>query len=272
MNNTDDKACRQVPVYFRILLVEDVLVNRLVAVKIIESMNLGKVEIARNGIEAVEMFNNEKFDLILMDGEMPLMSGFEASVRIRELEKKHNLPRIPIIALTAHAQKQDREKFINCGMDDYLIKPLNQDSLQRAVHTLTGKVRPAGVVEMESEPGPVVGKTIAVDELMEIMNQSKSLLSRCLEAFQATYRPVLDKIRCSIEEKNCIELKKSSHRLKGMLKYMAAPSAVKIAEALEAMAQDQSLAGAEDLLLMLEKECAAVLSEVQSILNQDIFN
>jgi len=268
---TDDKADRNVPGYFRILLAEDDLVNQLVAVKMIEGMNLGSVKIAQNGMEAVEMFNTEKFDLILMDGQMPIMSGLEATSRIRELEKKNHLPRIPIIALTAHAMKQDRERFISSGMDDYLTKPLNQESLQRVIHALQGKAS-VEALKIESSSGTVVEKTINIDELKEIMNHSKSLLTRCLEAFQSSYRPALDKIRCSIDEKNCVELKKSAHRLKGMLKYMAAHRAVKIAEELEAKTQDQTLAGAEKLFKALDNECGYVLNELETLFNQDIFN
>jgi len=268
---TDDKAEQNVPGYFRILLAEDDLVNQMVAVKMIEGMNLGSVKIAQNGMEAVEMFNTEKFDLILMDGQMPIMSGLEATARIRELEKKNNLSRIPIIALTAHAMKQDRERFISSGMDDYLTKPLNQESLQRVIHALSGETS-VETLKMESSSGPVEEKTISIDELKEIMNHSKSLLTRCLEAFRSTYRPALDKIRCSIDEKNCVELKKNAHRLKGMLKYMAAHRAVKIAEELEAKSQDQTLAGAEKLLNELDNECDDVLNELETLLNQDIFN
>jgi CheY-like chemotaxis protein len=267
---TDDKPDRHIPVHFRILLAEDDEVNQVVAVKMIEGVNLGKVKIAQNGMEAVEMFKTEKFDLILMDGQMPIMSGLEATAVIREFEKKKKLPRIPIIALTAHAMKQDRKRFISSGMDDYITKPLTHESLQRIIRALSGKA-PGKTVKMEPGSDPVEEKTINIDELKEIMNNSKSLLTRCLEAFQSTYRQVLDKIRSNIDEKNGVELKKNAHRLKGMLKYMAAHRAVKMTEELEAVSQDQTLAGVEKIFKALDHECGYVLNELKTLLNQDMF-
>ncbi len=108
-----------------ILLAEDNVVNQRVVQRILEKSGHSAV-LARNGIEAVEKFHGEKFDLVLMDVQMPEMNGFEASAHIRETEGAR---RTPIIALTAHAMSGDRERCLDAGMDDYLAKPIHASTL-----------------------------------------------------------------------------------------------------------------------------------------------
>ncbi|MCH7989836.1 MAG: response regulator [Planctomycetes bacterium] len=115
----------------KILLAEDQMFNRKVAVRFLE--NLGhKVSVAENGIEAVEIFEREQFDLILMDVQMPKMDGLQATRKIREIEQKNGL-HIPIVALTASAMIEDKEKCLDAGMDDYLSKPFRQRELFRVI-------------------------------------------------------------------------------------------------------------------------------------------
>ena len=117
----------------RILLAEDNLINQKVVAKFLEKMGY-QVSIAQNGVEAVSKVKKENFDLILMDVQMPEMDGFEATTAIRKIEKtsrKH----IPIIALTAHALKGDREKCVAAGASDYLAKPVNTEQLLAALRT-----------------------------------------------------------------------------------------------------------------------------------------
>lgn len=112
-----------------ILLVEDYEPNVLVAT--IMFSNFGyRYEVARNGQEAIERFLSGKYSIILMDVEMPLMDGFDTTRRIRGAEKAGNLAAVPIIAMTAHAMKGDREKCLAVGMNDYIAKPFNPHQLQ----------------------------------------------------------------------------------------------------------------------------------------------
>jgi len=105
----------------RILLVEDTLFNVLYATQLLEGWN-AKVDVAENGAVAVEMLQNENCDLVLMDLQMPVMDGYTATLKIREFNKQ-----IPIIALTASATSNVREKVIAVGMQDYVTKPFNPD-------------------------------------------------------------------------------------------------------------------------------------------------
>ncbi|CAG8560821.1 14354_t:CDS:10 [Acaulospora morrowiae] len=116
---------RQQPL--EILMAEDNIVNQKLAVKILEKFG-HKVEIVSNGKMALEHFMSKRYDLILMDVQMPIMGGFEATQRIREYEREHG-GHVPIIALTAHAMIGDREKCILSGMDEYVTKPLRMNDL-----------------------------------------------------------------------------------------------------------------------------------------------
>jgi signal transduction histidine kinase/ActR/RegA family two-component response regulator len=115
-----------------ILLVEDYEPNILVATIMLKNFGY-HYEVARNGQEAIDRFSPEKYSLILLDVEMPIMDGYETTRHIRGFEKAKGSPRTPIIAMTAHALKGDREKCLATGMDDYSPKPFNPHQLQAAL-------------------------------------------------------------------------------------------------------------------------------------------
>ena len=124
--------------YYHILLAEDDLVNQTVLSRMLEKQG-HKVIVAGNGVEALEQYEKHSFDLILMDIQMPVMDGVEAVKRIREQEqgKKH----IPIIAVTAFSLLGDRERFLNCGMDEYIAKPIKIEELQQRMNFVIAKCR-----------------------------------------------------------------------------------------------------------------------------------
>lgn len=117
---------------FNILLAEDNAVNQRLAVKILEKYN-HTVTVANNGLEAFEFIQKKRFDCVLMDVQMPVMGGFEATAKIREWERDNNISPTPVIALTAHAMVGDREKCLSAQMDDYLSKPLKQNQLIQTI-------------------------------------------------------------------------------------------------------------------------------------------
>jgi CheY-like chemotaxis protein len=112
----------------RVLLVEDNAVNQQVGVAMLRRLGC-RVDLARNGIEAVSMSGEQAYDVILMDCQMPEMDGFEATARIRAREGRTGASRIPIVALTANVMRGDRERCLTAGMDDYLAKPFKKVEL-----------------------------------------------------------------------------------------------------------------------------------------------
>jgi CheY-like chemotaxis protein len=119
------------PSGLRILLAEDNLVNQKVAIRLLEKQGYTVVA-ASNGREAMLAMERERFDLVLMDIQMPEMSGLEATAAIRQQEQITGL-HIPIIAMTAHAMKGDRERYLEAGMDNYVAKPIKPKELFKVI-------------------------------------------------------------------------------------------------------------------------------------------
>jgi len=124
----------------RILLAEDNAVNRMVARGILENQG-HEVISANNGLEALDLYREQNFDLVLMDVQMPEMDGYEATRRIRAWDAAM-AKRTPVLALTAHAMAGDRELCLNAGMDDYITKPLDARQLIEKLQFLTGQLAP----------------------------------------------------------------------------------------------------------------------------------
>ncbi|MCB0337756.1 MAG: response regulator, partial [Bdellovibrionales bacterium] len=125
------------PPALRVLLAEDNLVNQKLAKRILEKAGC-KVLVANNGQEAVDSFKSDSFDVILMDMQMPIMGGDEATRQIRDCAGGSS---IPIVALTAHAMAGDREKYLSIGMDGYVSKPINRKDLFRTLNRLLEQKR-----------------------------------------------------------------------------------------------------------------------------------
>ena len=144
----------------RILLAEDNEVNQTVACAMLSQLPL-EVELANDGAEGVRAWSRDKFDLILMDCQMPNMDGFEAVARIRAVEAERDraalgsLRRVPIIALTANAMAEDRQRCLSAGFDDYLAKPFNTAALTDIVRRWLERAEPSGLKTPTPEPHPL---------------------------------------------------------------------------------------------------------------------
>jgi PAS domain S-box-containing protein len=119
----------------KVLLVEDDQINQMVTLNLVQKQG-HQILLANNGVEALELYEKEYFDIILMDIQMPEMDGIEATKRIRAMEKDIE-NHVPIIAITAHALQGDRERFIKAGMDDYLSKPLEVSKFYDVINKYT---------------------------------------------------------------------------------------------------------------------------------------
>ncbi len=118
--------------HVRILLAEDNDINQKVAMNILKKLGY-KADIAVNGMEAVNALEKDSYDLVLMDVQMPEMDGFEATKTIRNPDSKVRNHNIPVIAMTAHAMKEDRQRCLDHGMDDYMSKPINPEELSKKI-------------------------------------------------------------------------------------------------------------------------------------------
>lgn len=259
----------------RLLLAEDDEINRIVAENLLKKMNLTDIQVAENGQEALDLFKVGQFDLILMDGQMPVMSGLDAAVKIRKYEKEHNLTPIPIIALTAHAMKEDREYFLSKGMDDYITKPLTSSALADVIQ----RILPAGCCESgtyhhqdASIPKEEDRTVVDMAELREIMGSNKSLLDKCTQSFKKNHGPLLIQIMDNISAGDGPELQKNAHKLKGMFKYLAATSAAKLAYRLEQMGASSNITETTSLIEQLQEACKNIVNRLENVSEQDGFH
>jgi len=146
-----------------VLLVEDHPVNQKVAQKLLERLGL-TVHVADNGEIALEKLRGQAYAMVLMDCQMPVLDGYSATRRLREIESEQNKPRMPVIAMTAHAMSGDRERCLQAGMDDYLSKPLDRQLLeqtlarwmQQSPHATAMPAAPAAAYATATPPSPQI--------------------------------------------------------------------------------------------------------------------
>jgi CheY-like chemotaxis protein len=154
---------RELPLYgTHILLAEDNRVNREITTEMLEGFGC-KVSTAQTGVETVELARKERFDLIFMDCQMPVMDGFEATRHIVELKARGEIAPVPIIALTANAMKGDRERCLEEGMDDYLSKPMRKASLE-AILLKWLRVQLEASMQASPAPPPQAAESIAASD------------------------------------------------------------------------------------------------------------
>ena len=119
-----------------ILLVEDNILNQRIVTLTLKKFN-HEVIIANNGVEAIDHFKKQNFDVVLMDIMMPVMDGLEATLKIREIESQNNIDkRTPIIALTANTMDNDKEECLSFGMDEFMTKPFDIEKLNSIFNEL----------------------------------------------------------------------------------------------------------------------------------------
>jgi PAS domain S-box-containing protein len=221
----------------RILLAEDNSVNQLLAKRILMRWN-HQVTVANDGQEALNLFAENEFDVILMDMQMPFVSGIQACERIRSLEKNEGLRRTIIIALTANAMESDRQRCLDAGMDDYLSKPLHSADLQRMLEKYLPKKTDSAICAPSELPiSPLASSEPSTFDYAQALNTANpEILSIIGEAFHQSCPTDLDKLQKACEQNNPIDVNRLAHTLKGLLSCFQAQPAAAIAEELEKIA------------------------------------
>jgi CheY-like chemotaxis protein len=224
----------------RILLAEDNAVNQRLAISLLEKRG-HHVEVVGNGREAVAAFDGRRYDAILMDVQMPEMDGFEAAATIRTREAASGT-HVPIVAMTAHALKGDRERCLASGMDAYVSKPLCQDELFRVLEGLAPAT--ADVVRAAADPK---AQPAAFDlaEALERVDGDLNLMNELGGLFLSECPQQMAEIRRAISQRDATKLEQWAHTLKGSVGNFGARDAFDAAGRLERDGRDQDWGRAE---------------------------
>jgi two-component system, sensor histidine kinase and response regulator len=239
----------------RILLAEDSLVNQKVALAMLEGKGHA-VTLVTNGKEAVAASSQQKFDIVLMDVQMPEMDGLEATAQIRAREQQTG-NRLPIIAMTAHALKGDRERCLTAGMDGYVSKPIRPAELFGAINTIFSNSKPISG-EKTTPPAAACKDAVNWEKALETAQGDRNLLKAISEAALEEFPQRIADLRRAIADGNPAELRLAAHTLKGSLRYFGAASASDQAAKLEAMGQKCQISDCEPILTGLEAEITQV--------------
>ena len=239
---------RRVATGLRVLLAEDNEINQMLAIRLLEEHNW-QVAVVENGREALELLERETFDLVLMDVQMPEIDGIEAT---RTLRKKGN--DIPIIGLTAHALKGDRERLLNVGMNDYVPKPIEPNQLYAAIER---QVRQ-----------PAAPRVVDLAYLRATLSDHAATISQFVKKFRVDYPVKQAELRKALQQHDSKRVEMLAHALKSVLGIFGAEKAYGLAQDLE------NAAGAErlDSLYPILDELEEALAQVEGALQQNGLN
>ena len=237
----------------RVLLAEDNAVNRELATAMLERLG-HSVQCVRNGMEAVEAWRREPVDVVLMDVQMPVMDGMEATALIRRAEEGTGR-RTPIIGLTAHAQHEDRVSGLASGMDDYVTKPIQPGELESVLQRLA---RP-GTGEARAVRGAFDPRT-----LLESLGSDTTALRRLVELYLETTPAWVAQIESALDAGNVAGLAYAAHTLKGSLTQIGSADGSRLASELERHARSGRLRESRETFASLSNTLATLEDSIRT--------
>jgi PAS domain S-box-containing protein len=259
----------------RLLLAEDNLVNQRLATRLLEKMG-HHVTLVVNGQEAIDMLQQKPFDLVLMDIQMPVMGGMEATRIIREDEQRTGT-HIPIIAITAHAMAGDADKYLQNGMDGYVSKPIRLDSLRTEIDRLAKRIKPRKEQTVkQTEKEQTVKQTekdshnLTFDpgELLARVDNDRELLRDLLMIFKDEFPRHLLALREAVEAKDGKRVAAVAHTMKGMLSNLAATQAAATAARLEQMGRQEEASGYPEAFAAFESDAMKLLPQLDACMTE----
>ncbi len=244
----------------KILLVEDNDINRLYAKSILIKWDCS-VDIAENGLVAIEKIKNNFYNAVLMDVQMPVMDGYEATRAIRLIDAPMRF--VPIIALTANATKSDIEKCLAAGMNDYLPKPFTPDDLYRKIiRDLKIKIQKNAEPKKEIAP---IKPAFDLGYLRSVSDNNEQFLQEMIQTFVQTVPPVLNEMATRLAEKNWHKLSRLAHQIKPSFGLMGMDELRKTSSCIEQNAdQKTNLAELTRTVSAFIEDCTNVISALKN--------
>jgi len=248
-----------------VLLVEDNEINQLYAGSILRNWGV-RLDMAENGLVALEKLKSIRPDLILMDVQMPVMDGFEASRSIRSGQDPVN--KIPIIALTANATQGILQKCKACGMNDYLPKPFSPEELQHILAIYAGKIKPAVPLNEPTDHTPT--DWLDLSYLRRVSNNDSAFIRQIAESFLQNAKLTTSHLEEGIKTKNIGVIASAAHKIKPSLVMIGAEQCRASAAMLEELAETDSNNGKlfeeadrfNDLLFQTIRELEGMMSDL----------
>jgi PAS domain S-box-containing protein len=238
---------------WKILVAEDNAINQKVVSAMLQGLGCS-IDVAHDGREALELWQRGSYDLILMDCQMPIMSGFEAASAIRKQEGV-GPARIPIVAMTAQAYAQDRERCTRAGMDDHLAKPLTKSELES---TIAKWLRLGSMTPLSPAPHPPEAMTLDLAMLERLESDlgdgGKQLLTGLIEAFFVDCPEALERLDEHVEAARWERVAFEAHRLRSSTANLAAANLSLLCEGLEESGQRSEASLAAELMARLHEE------------------
>jgi two-component system, sensor histidine kinase and response regulator len=241
----------------RVLLVEDNHVNQRVAAGLLTRRG-HEVVLAQHGAEAVALLKRDAFDVVLMDLQMPVMGGIDATIAIRKRERTSG-GHARIVAMTAHALNGDRERCLNAGMDGYLSKPIDPQMLFAVVEMENGE-------RTDAAAGAAPAGTPVFDEhaLLNRVCGDTELMSEVIRAFLEDVPARLAAIKDAISRRNADDLRAAAHLLKGAAGNLSAIGLFETAHVLERIGAEARMNAAEGAWRQLSVDAANVIDVLRS--------
>ena len=247
----------------RILLADDTNDSQFVVAKLLERHGYS-VTVVSDGHEAIAAWEQQPFDAILMDVQMPGLDGFRTTEAIRDRERTSGRPAIPVVALTGHTGDENRQLCLRAGMTTHLAKPIEPQHLLAMLEGLLD----AGSGPTESQPRGAEGFELGAETLLARMEGDVELVRKLIDFFERDRPVLMDQIRKAIEAKDASSLEFAAHRLSGLVRNFGAAGAAQSAIKLETLARDEDLAGASAVFKGVSLEIDRLSAALQAIYAQ----
>lgn len=242
--HTQSKQIETIKYNAKVMVAEDNIVNQQLMEALLDFRNINHT-IANDGKEAVELYKQQKFDMIFMDSSMPKLSGMEATKQIREYETQQNLPHTPIVALTANAVKGDKEIFLSSGMDEYMSKPIDENILDKMLEKYLKNIAPKN-------------ESLDLDAISKKRRLPKKLFIKLINSFLESVGEDMQNLKKAIENKNFDDIYIYSHKIKGVALNLGLEEISSVSKKIEDLSHQKQEIDYDSLFVKLENEIAKI--------------